>query len=120
MDPRLEDNISLERLLERLKRRLGISDNVQDAILIDIIEDAQAHFLSLSGQEDVDPKYHYILIDVADVRYNRRGSAGVMSESVDGYSVTYQNVLDDFAPYLNIIQRDFYHDGVSKGGVKFL
>ena len=120
MDPRLENNPELSALLDRLKRRLGIMDEVQNPVLIDILEDAQAHFLSLSGSDKIDSKYNYILIDVADIRYNRRGSAGVSAESVDGYSVTYSNVLDDFAPYLNIIRRDFYQDGVSKGGVKFI
>lgn len=117
---RLDNNPSLKNILDRLKRRLGIVDDVQDVLLLDIIEDTQAHFLSLAGADEIADKYNYIIIDIADIRYNRRGSAGVKSETVDGYSVEYQDVLEDFAPYLNIIRRDFYQDGVKRGGVMFL
>lgn len=121
MDARLEGQPVLQELLAKLKRRLNIEDDIQDAVLIDVLEDTISHFMSLAGTDSfTDTRYGYIILDVADVRYNRRGSGGIRSESVDGYTVNYQGVLEDFTPYLAIIRRDFYQDGVSKGGVKFI
>lgn len=100
-------------LIKKLKRRLGIeeTDTQEDALLTDIIEDAQAHFKALTGVTDIEPKFDFIILDVADMRYNRKGSVGMQSESVDGYSVTWKDAESDFKPYWSILNREFDLEG---------
>lgn len=106
-------------MLDKIKRRLGITDCLQDELINDLIEDAKAHFMAITGQESVPPKYDYIIRDVVVLRYNRKGSEGMKSESVDGYSVTYET--DDFKQYAWLFERDFGEDGThrEKGKVSF-
>lgn len=96
-------------MLEKLKRRLGIAetDTEEDKLLQDIISDAISHFMLITKSDIVDAKYNFIILDVADMRYNRKGSTGMKSESVDGYSVTWQDAKEDFAPYWNLLKDDF-------------
>lgn len=105
--------------MEKLKRRLGITDAEQDALLQDILDDARAHFKLITGAETIDTKYDFIILDVADIRYNRKGSTGMKSESVDGYSVTFADISKDFLPYMSLLNRDFELDRNMKGKVHF-
>lgn len=92
-------------MVDKIKRRLGIDDDLQDALLNDLIEDAQAQFKIITRQSDIDPKYDFIIVDVVAKMYNRKGSEGMQSETVDGYSVSYIQSL--FASYMPILERDF-------------
>ena len=114
--------------LDKIKRRLGIEDAQQDDLLNDLIDDAESHFRLLTkktGAEDIIvPAYDFIIRDVVAMRYNRKGSEGMKSESVDGYSTTYSDAMDDFKPYRDLLERDFnlidsdsYRE---KGKVKFV
>lgn len=95
------------QLLEKLKRRLGITDTLEDELLNDIINDAIDHFKLITKAVEVNSKYSFIILDVADIRYNRKGSAGMKSEATDGYSVSFQTISDDFKPYMAILNADF-------------
>lgn len=111
--------------LDKIKRRLGIEDAQQDDLLNDLIDDAASHFKLLTKQsEDIPDIYDFIIRDVVALRYNRKGSEGMKSESVDGYSTTYSDAMDDFKPYRDLLERDFnlidsdsYRE---KGKVKFV
>ena len=92
-------------MIEKIKRRLGIDDDLQDALLSDLIEDAQSQFRIITRQSDIDSKYDFIIVDVVSKMYNRKGSEGMQSETVDGYSVSYVQSL--FADYMPILERDF-------------
>lgn len=106
-------------MLDKIKRRLGITDDLQDELINDLIEDAQAHFMAITGADKIESKYDYIIRDVVVLRYNRKGSEGMKSETVDGYSVTYET--DDFKKYAWLFERDFGEDGThrEKGKVMF-
>lgn len=89
--------------IEKMKRRLGISlsDTVQDALLEDILEDAQSAFKVYTGADTVDVRFEFIVLDVAMKLYNRKGSEGMTSESVDGYQATYAvGLMDEYADML--------------------
>lgn len=106
-------------MLEKIKRRLGITGYLQDDLLEDLIEDATYQFEAITGASEIQPKYHFIIVDVVCTRYNRKGSEGMLSESVDGYSVTYDT--DDFKKYQWLLDRDFGNNGLrEKGSVKFI
>lgn len=92
-------------MIEKIKRRLGVDDDLQGALLNDLIEDAQSQFKIITRQTDIDSKYDFIIIDVVAKMYNRKGSEGMQSETVDGYSVSYDQSL--FADYMPILERDF-------------
>lgn len=106
-------------MLEKLKRRLGIEDESQDALLQDLLDDASDHFKLLTGADAVDSKYEFIIRDVASARYARKGSEGLESESVDGYSAKY--IKGDFEPYLELLDSEFNlsDDFYKKGKVMY-
>ena len=109
-----------DELLPKLKLRLGIVDDLQDNLLIDLIDGSIEQFMGITGADTVATKYRYMILEVALLKYNRKGSEGMKSESVDGYSVTYDT--DDFKSYMWILNRDFGLDERThreKGKVRF-
>lgn len=94
-----------DRLLEKLKRRLNITDKEQDALLEDLLEDAESHFCLLTKEQSVDPQFEFIIVDVAAARYGRKGSEGLAKETVDGYSSEY--IHHDFEPYMELLDGYF-------------
>ena len=112
----------IDTQLEKIKRRLGITDTdtQQDDLIRDLINDAESYFKVLTGADEVLEKYAFIIRDVALKLYVRKGSEGTTSESVDGYSVSYTQSL--FDEYLELLNRDFNLDDTSmeqKGRVVF-
>lgn len=110
--------------LTKIKRRLGIpaDDDKEDELLEDLVEDAETYFKLLTSSAVVDSKYHFMIENVVYKLYGRKGSEGVTSETVDGYSVTYQEWDNLFKPYMAILNKDFGLDGSvrEKGKVMFL
>ena len=110
--------------LKKIKRRLGIApdDTKEDDLLSDLVEDAESYFKGLTGEATIDNKYAYMIENVVYKLYGRKGSEGVTSETVDGYSVTYQDWDNLFKPYMAILNKDFGLDGSQrqKGKVTFL
>lgn len=107
--------------LDKIKRRLGIVDKEQDQLLFDLYEDAEAYFRVLTKVEDIDEAYRFIIREVTLKLYNRKGSEGIESESIDGYSAKYASAL--FADYLDLLERDFDIGGTEHrktGAVRFL
>lgn len=94
-----------DRLLEKLKRRLNITDKEQDELLEDLLEDAEAHFCLLTKEQSVDQQFEFIIVDVAAARYSRKGSEGLARESVDGYTSEY--IQNDFEPYMELLDGYF-------------
>ncbi|MFS1663346.1 phage head-tail connector protein [Streptococcus sp. zg-JUN1979] len=110
--------------LAKIKRRLGIAseDTAEDALLQDLVEDAESYFKGLTASVEIDSKYDFMIENVVYKLYGRKGSEGVTSETVDGYSVTYQEWDNLFKPYMAILNKDFGLDGSQrqKGRVTFL
>lgn len=110
--------------LAKVKRRLGISpdDKHEDELLIDLIEDAESYFKMMTKASYVESKYNFMIENVVYKFYVQKGSEGVSSETVDGYSVTYQDLGNLFEPYMAILNKDFSLDFSQrqKGKVLFL
>lgn len=110
--------------LNKIKRRLGIAENdtLEDQLIADLIEDAESYFKALTGVTFVSPEYNFMIENVVYKLYGRKGSEGVTSETVDGYSVTYQEWDNLFKPYIAILNKDFNLDGSQRerGKVFFL
>lgn len=106
--------------LDTLKTLLGITDDSRDELLMTIISAVQARLLLLLGGADQVPeRLAYIVPEVAVIRYNRIGSEGMSSHSVEGESISYAD--NDFAGYLREIEA--YLDeqqSTTRGRVRFL
>ena len=113
-----------ETQLAKIKRRLGIAqdDTAENDLLADLVDDAESYFKTLTGSVEIGSKYNFMIENVVYKLYGRKGSEGVTSETVDGYSVTYQDWDDLFKPYMDILNKDFGLDGSQrqKGKVMFL
>lgn len=82
---------------------------MQSQLIVKIIKNVTSHLLGqlkLVNKEitQVPRDLQYIIEEISVRRYNRVGTEGMQSESVEGHSVTYYSLEDDFVPYLSIIE----------------
>ena len=106
-------------MLDKLKLILGLTDEDRDELLSLLLETTTQRLKTLLGGLDVPDNLSYIVLNVTAARFNRIGSEGASSHSVEGES--YSFVTDDFADYMDDIQT--YLDGLKdnkRGVVKFL
>ena len=106
-------------MLDEIKIILGIADNALDSQLNIIIANTQARLKMLLGGLDVPESLNYVVTEVSVKRFNRIGSEGITSHTVEGESLSFTD--DDFAEFAGDIQT--YLDSVAaakKGKVRFL
>lgn len=106
-------------MLFDLKLMLGITDDSQDDKLNLIISGAKARLTRLLGGLEPPEEMDDIIREVAVIRFNRIGSEGMESHTVEGESYTFGD--DDFATYKDEIQ-DYLNrqQNSAKGRVRFL
>ena len=108
-------------MLNDLKLMLGIaSDDVdRDTLLKLIISAATARLTTLLGGLEPPESLNYIILDVCIRRFNRIGSEGMQSHTVEGESVTFSE--SDFAGFEDDIQAYLDTQKESaRGRVRFL
>ena len=106
-------------MLEEIKIILGIADNALDSQLNIIIANTTARLKMLLGGLDVPENLNYVVTEVSIKRFNRIGSEGITSHTVEGESMSFSD--DDFAEFAGDIQA--YLDSVAaakKGKVLLL
>lgn len=108
-------------MLKDIKLLLGIpeSETSLDAKLDLILASTKSRLKALLGGLDPPEELNYIITDVAVIRFNKLGSEGLSSHSVEGESLSFSD--DDFAGYRDDIQS--YLDRqkeARKGRVRFL
>ena len=97
-------------LLNRIKTLLGITDN--DELIYEITELTKSKILNYINETELPNELEFVLVELAIQRYNRIGSEGIASESVDGKSVSYDDDFENYKPYLD----DYiYKNGTNKG-----
>lgn len=91
-------------MLEDLKMLLGIdaNDSDLDNKLNLILKNTKARLKLLLGGIDPPEDMNHIIIDVAIIRFNRIGSEGLASHSVEGESLSFAD--SDFDAFSNEIQ----------------
>lgn len=89
-------------MLERIKTLLGIEDTLQDDVLNIIIENVSKHLKAMIGKE-IPEDLNFIVEEITIRRFNRLGTEGMKSESVEGHSITFYDLKDEFVPYADII-----------------
>lgn len=108
-------------MLEDVKELLGIQENdtAMDTKLGIIISATTKRLKVLLGGLDVPDDLNYIVTDVSIMRFNRIGSEGLSSHSVEGESLSFSN--NDFEPYMDDIQSYLNaQKEATKGKVRFL
>lgn len=89
-------------MLERIKTILGIEDSLQDEVITIIMENVSSHLKVMLGKEIPDD-LNFIVEEITIRRFNRLGTEGMKSESVEGHSITFYDLKDEFVPYSDII-----------------
>lgn len=108
-------------MLNSIKLMLGIAqgDADRDALLELIVSSAKARLKTLLGGLEPPESLNYIIVDVAIRRFNRIGSEGMESHTVEGESVTFSD--SDFAGFEDDIQAFLDTQKESaRGRVRFL
>lgn len=108
-------------MLNNLKLMLGIPlDDVSiDEKLKLIISTATARLTLLLGGIEPPESMDHILLEVSIIRFNRIGSEGMGSHTVEGESLSF--TADDFAPFADEIQSFLAtQKDNARGRVKFL
>ncbi len=106
-------------MLESIKLLLGIATNDRDALLQQIVSSATARLKVLLGGVEPPDSLDYIITDVSVRRFNRIGSEGMTSHTVEGESISFSD--SDFAGFEDDIQAylDTQKDS-ARGRVRFL
>ena len=106
-------------MLNELKLLLGIADDSLDEKLKLIISTATARLRVLLGGLEPPESLEYIIREVSIIRFNKIGSEGMKSQTVEGESMTFDD--NDFSGFMDEIQAflDTQKDSV-RGKVRFL
>jgi hypothetical protein len=108
-------------MLEKLKKLIGIAaeDTEKDETLNLILEFTKQRLQVKLGGVEPPASLEYIIIEVAIIRFNRIGSEGLASHSVDGESLTFSD--KDFDGFTDEIQDWLDSQKEStKGKVRFI
>ena len=97
-------------LLNRIKTLLGIPDN--DELIYEITELTKSKILNYINKAEIPNELEFVLIELAIRRFNRIGSEGITSESVDGRTTSYE---DDFESYKQYLDDYMSKTNVNKG-----
>lgn len=108
------------KIIQNIKLDLEITDNLQDGLLEMLLRRVIKHFKAEYGVSEIDDAYSFIFEDCVIKRFNRRGSEGAQSESVEGHSVSYYENKNEFLPYDDMLQKAFGQSGQSRPGRVFI
>lgn len=91
-------------MLEKILILLGLDSPTQAMTdrIETIMELTEQRLGFLLGQSVIPDELSYIVVEVTIARFNRIGSEGVSSHTVQGESLTWSD--DDFKPYMDDIQ----------------
>lgn len=105
-------------ILENVKELLGNPKNIDDKLNV-IIELTQKRLGNLLSVKEVPEELEYIVVEVSVIRFNRIGSEGVSSHSVEGESMSFND--DDFDSYDKDIRSWLNNlSDLKKGRARFL
>lgn len=106
-------------MLENLKILLGITDTEQDERLNLILENTRARLRLMLGGMEPPEELNHVIVEVAVIRFNRIGSEGLSSHTVEGESYSFTD--DDFSAYSDELEAFLRkQESSSKGKVRFL
>lgn len=105
-------------VLDDIKKLLGDLEG-RDGLLEVIVSLTQHRLETLLGVEEVPDELEYIVTEVSVSRFNRIGSEGISSHTVEGESMSFSS--NDFEPYTDDIEAWRLSNKESRTGrVRFL
>lgn len=105
-------------IIDDVTALLGFSGEKSNKTLDVIIRLTTNRLKTLLDVEEVPTELEYIVTEVSIVRYNKIGSEGVTSHSVEGETMSFSD--NDFKGYLDDIEVWKNKKNEEKGVVKFL
>jgi hypothetical protein len=91
---------------DNVKIIVGIQDDLQDSQIDRLITNVEARLKvwlkQNAGKTEIPQELMFIVEELVVNRYNKIGSEGMKSESVEGRSVSFTE--DDFKPYQSILE----------------
>nr|DAT82550.1 MAG TPA: Head Tail Connector Protein [Caudoviricetes sp.] len=105
-------------IIDDVTTLLGFSEGESNATLNVIIRLTTNRLKTLLDVEEVPNELEYIVTEVSIVRYNKIGSEGISSHTVEGETMAFND--NDFNGYLNDIEAWKNKQNEVKGVVKFL
>ena len=97
-------------LLNRIKTLLNVEGN--ENLIYEIVNITEAKILNYIDDIEMPIELEFVLIELSVQRFNRIGSEGIASESIDGKSVSYD---DDFTGYKHYLDDYISRNSVRKG-----
>ena len=97
-------------LLNRLKTLLNIEGT--ENVIYEIVNITESKILNYINATEMPKELEFVLIELSVQRFNRIGSEGIASESIDGKSVSYD---DDFTGYKHYLDDYISRNSVRKG-----
>ena len=97
-------------LLNRIKTLLNVEGN--ENLIYEIVNITESKILNYINATEMPIELEFVLIELAIQRFNRIGSEGIASESIDGKSVSYD---DDFIGYKHYLDDYISRNSVRKG-----
>lgn len=101
-------------LLNRLKLILGIEG--QDELLFEILELVSSKLNTYLKTETIPTSLEWILIELSVQRFNRIGSEGMSTETIEGKRIDYKDEFADYVHYLD----DYINTNTQNKGYKLL
>ena len=86
-------------LLNRIKTLLQINDN--DELIYEIVEITKEKILNYINEIELPKELEFVLVELAIERFNKIGSEGIASESIDGKNVSYDDSFENYKVYLD-------------------
>ena len=99
--------------LKRLRIILGV-DN-QDDLLLEILRITEERILTYTGLRDIPDDLQWLLVELAAQRFNRIGSEGFQSESVDGNNTNYGSAESFLGEYKAFLDNYIKENTANKG-----
>ena len=98
-------------LLDKIKTLLGVTDN--DELIHEITELTKSKILNYINETELPNELEFALIELSIKRFNRIGSEGFSSESVDGRIMSYEG--SEFEGYEKYLDDYISKNSISKG-----
>ncbi|MBE5801696.1 MAG: hypothetical protein E7319_05340 [Clostridiales bacterium] len=87
--------------LEVLKRRLATTDDSQDALLTDLLTDAEQYVMAYTGRMQVPANLFGVVVELAAMHYARLGMQGESSHSEGGVTIGVDSLPGDLKAALD-------------------
>ena len=85
----------MNEMLNTLRTLLGIEDDGEDALLRVLLAQAEAEALAITGRETLPDGLRGAVIDLAVIRYNRRGTEGENQRTEGGVTARMEALPED-------------------------